>query len=89
MLWTSYEGDPDTVTALHFAEYLADLPEKKRTRWDYLLATDQGPRHVWIDCLDDSAGIAAWDGEDYFAVILKAYLAEGRARTGQVGIAQS
>ena len=82
-------ADPDTVTALHYAEYLADLPAKRRTRWDYLLAGPEGPRHVWIDCLDDAEGIAAWEGEDYFAVILQAYLATGRARRGRVGSADS
>ena len=74
-------ADPDTVTALHYAEYLADLPGKRRTRWDYLLP-DQG--HCWVECLDDSQGIAEWEGEDYFALILKAYLAEGRGCTGRV-----
>jgi aminoglycoside N3'-acetyltransferase len=82
-------ADPDTVTALHYAEYLADLPDKRRTRWDYVLAGERGPRHVWITCLDDSAGIALWPGEDYFAVILKAYLAQARHRAGKVGDAES
>src|ERR671914_68008 len=66
---------PDTVTALHYAEYLAPLPDKRRTRWDYLVAGESGPRHVWVECLDDSAGIADWQGEDYFALILRDYLA--------------
>lgn len=82
-------ADPDTVTALHYAEYLADLPAKRRTRWDYLLAGPGGPRRAWTECLDDDRGIAPWEGEDYFAVILKAYLAAGRARTGRVGYAAS
>lgn len=82
-------SNPDTVTVLHYAEYLADIPVKRRTRWDYLLATPDGPRHRWIDCLDDSGGIARWDGEDYFAVMLKTYLAEGKGSVGQVGDAQA
>lgn len=83
-------ANPDTVTALHFAEYLADIPDKKRVRWDYLVADAAGaPEHVWIDCLDDAHGIADWDGEDYFALILKAYLAVGRHRVGPVGKTQS
>lgn len=83
-------ANPDTVTALHYAEYLADLPDKKRARWDYLLAGPGGaPHHVWIDCLDDSQGIVACEGEDYFARILKAYLALGRHREGLVGGARS
>jgi aminoglycoside N3'-acetyltransferase len=82
-------ANPDTITALHFAEYLADIPTKRRTRWDYLLATSEGPRHVWIECLDDYEGIVHWEGEDYFALILKAYLAESRHREGRVGSAHS
>lgn len=79
-------ANPDTVTALHYAEYLARLPDKRRTRWDYVLP---GRGHVWIDALDDSQGIAAWDGEDYFAVILKEYLATGRACIGTIGTARA
>lgn len=82
-------ANPETVTALHYAEYLAQLPNKHRTRWDYLLPSDQGPRHVWIECLDDNEGIVDWDGADYFAVIVEAYLAAGRARRGRVGNAES
>lgn len=83
-------ASPDTVTALHYAEYLADLPGKKRTRWDYVLEGQEGePEHVWIDCLDDAHGIADWEGEDYFSLILKAYLALGRHCEGIVGNARS
>jgi aminoglycoside N3'-acetyltransferase len=83
-------ADPETVTALHFAEYVADLPGKRRTRWDYVVAGPGGePEHVWIDCLDDLNGIADREGEDYFAIILKDYLALGRHREGRVGRARS
>lgn len=83
-------ADPDTVTALHYAEYLADLPKKRRTRWHYMLAGPEGaPRHVRIECLDDSEGIADWAGEDYFALILKAYLRLGLHREGPVGKAEA
>ena len=82
-------ANPDTVTALHYSEYLADLPDKRRTRWDYMLEGPEGPRHGYTGCLDDGAGIARWDGEDYFAVIVKAYLALGRHRAGPVGKAES
>src|SRR5690606_22545429 len=70
-------ASPETTTALHYAEYLADLPDKRTTRWDYLLETPEGPRHVWIECLDDAEGIVAWEGDDYFALILEAYRAKG------------
>ena len=82
-------ADPETVTVLHYAEYRVDLPDKRRTRWDYLLATPDGPKQAWIECLDDLNGIADYAGEDYFAAIVGAYLAEGRGRTGPVGAAQA
>jgi aminoglycoside N3'-acetyltransferase len=79
-------ADPDTVTALHYAEYLADLPAKHRTRWDYVLAGPDGARRqVWIECLDDSGGIGDWPHGDYFAAILGAYLPLGRHQAGRVG----
>lgn len=82
-------ASPDTTTALHYAEYLARIPNKRTTRWDYLLATDEGPKHVWIECLNDFDGIFDWDGDDYFALILHAYLAQGKHNTGTVGNASS
>jgi aminoglycoside N3'-acetyltransferase len=83
-------ADPETATALHLAEYLADVPDKKRVRWDYVIAAKDGaPAHVWIDCLDDLDGIVRCEGEDYFARILKAYRPLGRHREGLVGKAGS
>ncbi|HLV68560.1 MAG TPA: AAC(3) family N-acetyltransferase [Polyangiaceae bacterium] len=79
---------PDTTTVLHYAEYLAAIPDKRRTRWDYVLQGPDGPRHTFVECLDDNEGIVAWEGEDYFALILEAYLALGRHRAGKVGQAQ-
>lgn len=51
-------ASPDTTTVLHYAEYLADIPDKRRTRWDYVLQGPDGPRHVYVECLDDNEGIA-------------------------------
>ena len=44
-----------------------------------------------IDTLDDSDGIAEYDGidDDEFGVILNEYLETGRAHTGQVGGARA
>ena len=42
-----------------------------------------------VECLDDEHGIVDWPGEDYFAVILRDYLATGRAKHGRVGSADS
>ncbi|MCE9522206.1 MAG: AAC(3) family N-acetyltransferase [Alphaproteobacteria bacterium] len=82
-------ADPETVTVLHYAEYLARVPGKRRTRWDYVVGGEGGPRHTFIECLDDAHGIVDWPGEDYFALVTKAYLATGAARQGVVGRAAS
>jgi aminoglycoside N3'-acetyltransferase len=82
-------ADPDTVTALHYSEYAARLPDKRRVRWYFRIQEAAGPETVDTHCLDDNRGIVAWEGEDYFALILQAYLAEGSARTGTVGKAAS
>lgn len=82
-------ADLDTVTLLHYAEYLAPLPSKRRVRRHRLVRGDNGPELRVVECLDDSHGIVDYPGEDYFAAILREYLATGRAATGLVGGAAS
>ena len=82
-------ANPDTVTLLHFAEYLVPLDGKRRVRREHLIACGDGAELRAVECLDDSNGIVEWPGEDYFAPILHAYLAAGRGATGQVGNARS
>lgn len=75
-------ANDDTVTLAHHAEYLADLPDKRRVRRHYRRADG---REQWIDSLDDSGGIADWTGGDYFAQLLRDFVDQGHARTGPVG----
>lgn len=88
-------ADPGTLTVIHYAEYLADLPAKRRVRRHRLVAGPGGPRVVVVSGLDDERGIGEvdpgdpWAGQDYFGVILRQYLATGRAATGTVGHAPS
>ncbi|MEM9105655.1 MAG: AAC(3) family N-acetyltransferase [Pseudomonadota bacterium] len=79
-------ADIDTVTLTHWAEYLADLPQKRSVRRRYLRA-DIGEQ--WIESLDDTDGIADWSGGDYFSQILIDFLAEGKVRCGPVGKCQA
>jgi aminoglycoside N3'-acetyltransferase len=79
----------DTTTVLHFAEYRAEIPAKRRVRRHYRCRGPQGPETRVVECLDDENGIVDWPGEDYFAIILRAYLATGWALRGRVGLAQS
>jgi aminoglycoside N3'-acetyltransferase len=86
-------ANPETVTALHYAEYLADVPGKRRVRRHYRVSGPSGPETRSVECLDDEHGIVDWptasagpeaSGEDdYFAVIVKRYLAAGRGLRGR------
>ncbi|HOC17559.1 MAG TPA: AAC(3) family N-acetyltransferase [Vicinamibacterales bacterium] len=82
-------ADPNTVTLIHYAEYLAEVPGKRRVRRHRLVATPRGPELRIVECLDDNNGIVDYPGGDYFADILQAYLEQGRARQGLVGQAGS
>ncbi|MDJ0791009.1 MAG: AAC(3) family N-acetyltransferase [Acidimicrobiia bacterium] len=83
-------ADLDTATILHYAEFLAPVADKRRVRRCRRVATPSGPEIRWVETLDDSAGIVDFDSdEDYFAVILTAYLETGRAVQGRVGGARS
>jgi aminoglycoside N3'-acetyltransferase len=82
-------ADPDTVTLLHYAEYLAPLPSTRRVRRHRLVVGPDGTELRTVECLDDSKGIVDYPGDDYFAVILRSYLATGRASQGRVGQATS
>lgn len=78
-------ADLDTLTVLHYAEYLAPLTSKRRVRRHRMVAGREGPELRVVECLDDSDGIIDYPGEDYFVVILREYLATSRASTGVVG----
>lgn len=82
-------ADENTVTLLHYAEYLARVPEKRRVRRHRRVFGPEGPVIRVVECLDDSLGIVDWHGEDYFALILREYLATHDALHGRVGGARS
>ena len=82
-------ADLATVTLLHYAEYRAPVPSKRRVRRHRIVTGPEGPRLRAVSCLDDCDGIVDYPGEDYFAVILRRYLETGRAATGAVGGATS
>jgi aminoglycoside N3'-acetyltransferase len=79
----------DTVTLLHYAEYLAPVANKRRVRRHHLVLGRRGPEVRAVECLDDSDGIVDYPGEDYFAVVMREYLGTGAGSRGQVGHASS
>jgi aminoglycoside 3-N-acetyltransferase len=81
-------ADTDTITLLHYAEYLAPVPDKRRARRHHVVGGPSGPEVRAAESLDDTDGIVVYPG-DYFTDILHAYLATGRAAVGRVGGAPS
>ncbi|GLU48283.1 AAC(3) family N-acetyltransferase [Nocardiopsis ansamitocini] len=80
----------DTMTLLHHAEALADLPGKRRVRIEYpLLADGGGTDWRWAEEFDTSRPVV--DGLDdlYFATVVRDYLATGSGAQGRVGSADS
>jgi aminoglycoside N3'-acetyltransferase len=72
----------DTVTLTHYAEYLAEVPAKRRVERRYERA-DIG--EIVVSSLDDTDRIAHWEPGDYFSQILIDFLDQGRASRGRFG----
>ena len=84
----------DTLTILHHAEALANVPEKRRVQFPARIQTPTGPADVGIDVIDTSRGAFDYDsldlgGVDAFEVIAKEALAAGVGRTVQIASATS
>ena len=82
----------DAVTILHFAESVADIPNKRRVAYELPVIDAQGQK-AWIRTVEfDSNGILdcyAQDGKpDAVEAIASEYVELGRHRCGRVGRAQ-
>jgi aminoglycoside 3-N-acetyltransferase len=78
----------DTMTLLHHAEHLADIPNKRVRRYEAPIMVEG--RTVWrrfeeFDTSDPPDGLP----DDYFATIVDEFLATGRGSRGMVGQAPS
>ncbi len=83
----------DAVTVLHYAEALADIPNKRRVTYEVPVLDAKG-RKVWQQVSEwDSNGIldcyAAEDGMDAVEQIARDYVADGRHREGVTGATKS
>jgi aminoglycoside 3-N-acetyltransferase len=84
-------GTPlDTVTLLHYAESLADVPSKRTVRYRQPILVDGRKTWVEVEEFDTYRGVMRdyEDGNDFEAIV-EAYLAAGHGRTGPVGAASS
>lgn len=76
----------DTMTIVHHAEHLADVPGKRIKSVEVPFATPQGVRWRRIEEFDTGTYLCpALDDRDYFSEIAEAYLASGAGVSGTVG----
>lgn len=79
----------DTMTLLHHAEHLADLPHKRILRYEAPLLIEG--RTVWRAFEEFDTGNPVVEGlaEDFFAEVVESFLATGQGRRGRIGDAPS
>ena len=79
----------DTITLLHHAEHLANIPNKRIVSYQWPIERDG--KRVWVNIeeFDTSRGIVDWAHGDTFEAIGKAFLGAGHGRSGKVGDADS
>jgi aminoglycoside 3-N-acetyltransferase len=85
-------GAPLTaVSLLHYAEYVARVPNKRSVRYSEPVMQEGRREWVEIEELDSEDGIADWPGPggDYFTAIMQEFLSSGRGRQGLVGAGES
>lgn len=80
----------DTMTLIHHAEQMADIPAKRIKRAEVPCVTDSGVAWRMYEEFDTSDAVCpALDGRDYFTEIVQGYLDTGAGRQGLVGKAPS
>jgi len=79
----------DTLTLLHHAEHLANIPGKRIRRIEVPLATPAGMQWRMIEEFDTGDPIVDGLADDYFAEIVTEFLASGQGQRGLVGAAPS
>lgn len=79
----------NTLTILHHAEHIADIPNKRIERFTWPMMVSGKRQWVDIEQFDTSSGIVDWPDGNYWRRICEEYLDLGRCRTGKVGSAGS
>ena len=79
----------DTITLLHYAEHLAEIPGKRIRRYRRLMPGENGPEWVQFEEFDTARPVHETLPENCFERIANDYLAVGRGASGIVGAAPS
>jgi len=79
----------ETMTLLHHAEHLADIPGKRVVRWDVPFV--EHGQTVWRTVEEYDTGNPVVDGldDDYFDQVVRDFVATGGGRQGKVGSADA
>ncbi|MDP6042167.1 MAG: aminoglycoside 3-N-acetyltransferase [Candidatus Latescibacteria bacterium] len=78
-----------TLTILHHAEHIAEVPNKRIERFKYPMLISGEKQWIEIEQFDTSEGIVDWQDGDYFLKIVEDYLKQERHKTGKAGAADS
>jgi len=79
----------DTMSILHHAEHLAQIPGKRIRRIEVPLLIDGKTEWRMIEEFDTADPIVEGLDENYFATIVEEFLANGHGNTGTIGSASS
>ncbi|MDP3174994.1 MAG: aminoglycoside 3-N-acetyltransferase [Phenylobacterium sp.] len=79
----------DTLTLLHHAEHLAQIPNKRVRRYEVPFAAPHGVEWRMVEEFDTSDPVVGGLADDYFADLVRGFLASGQGVQGLVGEAPS
>jgi aminoglycoside 3-N-acetyltransferase len=81
-------SDPDCVTLLHYAEALAPIEDKELVHIKMPMGSAEGTIWVEVEEFNSSTGIKDWP-DRFFALIVNAFIADGRSVVGRLGNAET
>jgi len=79
----------DTMTLVHHADHLANVPNKRLVRHEVPFATPRGVEWRFMEEFDTGDPIVDGLPENYIEQIVQAFVAEGNGREGMIGQASS
>ena len=68
----------DTITLLHYAEHLAEIPDKQVVQYRHLMPTPEGPRWIDFEEFDTSEPVNSQLPENVFEQIAEAFFESGQ-----------
>jgi aminoglycoside 3-N-acetyltransferase len=79
----------DTMTLIHHADHLADIPDKRRIRIEVPLAGPDGTEWQFMEEFETGDPVHEDLPENYIEQIVTAYVESGGGRQGAIGLAPS